>query len=166
MIMSRGFTLIELLIYMGLMGIFIFVLTQIFLTVLDDQSESKATSSVEQDGRYIISRLQYDLLKTTTISSPALGQASSAAQLLISGSNVTYASQGGNLYLTNSNGTNQLNSYGSRVTNLTFKQLGISSQNVTLQINLTLVSTTLRQAGQVVRTIQTTIGQRCRGLTC
>jgi len=59
--MKRGFTLIEILIYMGLMAALIIVLTNVFVTVLETQLESSSTSVVEIDGRYLLSRLIYDI---------------------------------------------------------------------------------------------------------
>lgn len=57
---KKGFTLVELLLYMALVVIFLGVLTSLFVSVLDVKNESTAQSSIEQDGRFILSRLLYD----------------------------------------------------------------------------------------------------------
>ncbi|KKU28482.1 MAG: hypothetical protein UX80_C0003G0029 [Candidatus Amesbacteria bacterium GW2011_GWA2_47_11b] len=58
--MKKAFTLIELLIYMGLVGLFLVVLTNMLATILETQEESAAASLVDIDGRYILSRIAYD----------------------------------------------------------------------------------------------------------
>ena len=58
--MKRAFTLVELLIYMALVGLFLVVLTNILVTILETQAESAAVSLVDIDGRYILARLAYD----------------------------------------------------------------------------------------------------------
>ena len=56
-----GFTIVELTIYMALLAVFLVIMTQILVSILDLQLESQATSFVEQDSRYILSRLAYDI---------------------------------------------------------------------------------------------------------
>lgn len=58
--MKKGFTLIELLIYMALVVIFLGILTNLFISVIDVKNESTAVSDIEQDGRFILTRLLYD----------------------------------------------------------------------------------------------------------
>src|SRR3989344_9090196 len=71
----RGVTLIELLLYMGLLALFLLVLTDIFVAITSVRTETETTSAVEQDGRFIISRLAYDVSRADSISiPPQLGQ--------------------------------------------------------------------------------------------
>lgn len=58
--MKKAFTLIELLIYMALVGLFLVVLTNMLVTILETQAESAAVSLVDIDGRFILARLSYD----------------------------------------------------------------------------------------------------------
>lgn len=58
--MKKGFTLIELLISVGLLAIFLVVLSQVLYTVLDAHISAISVSVLEQDARYIISRMHYD----------------------------------------------------------------------------------------------------------
>lgn len=58
--MKKAFTLIELLIYMALVGLFLVVLTNMLVTILEAQAESTAVSLVDIDGRFILARLSYD----------------------------------------------------------------------------------------------------------
>ena len=90
--MKRAFTLVELLIYMALVGLFLVVLTNILVTILETQAESAAVSLVDIDGRYILARLAYDA--NTVVLSPQ-----------------TYTVSGGNLWV----GVVRLNSYDSEI---------------------------------------------------
>ena len=67
----RGFTLIELLVYMGIFSILLVVLTEMLVSILNLQLDSTATSSVDQDNRFIQQRLTYDIqrAKSFTVSS-------------------------------------------------------------------------------------------------
>lgn len=158
---KRGFTLIELLMYMGLLTILLAVLTQILITVLDAKLVSEATSAVEQDSQFILSRLMYDISRGQTITTPAsLGQTSSTLQINISGINFTYALDEGDLKLTNDAGTNTINSFGTTVSDLTFQRLGKSGGKNTIKVGFTITSKTARKDRPETRTIQTTIGVR------
>src|SRR3990172_1905169 len=81
-----GFTLIEIIIYMALLSIFLLTLTDIFVSILDVQLESDATSAVEQDGRFILSRISYYIPRATDISTPPqIGQTRSNLIMTIAG---------------------------------------------------------------------------------
>lgn len=159
---SQGVTIVELLIYLGLMSIFLLTLTEIFLSVLETQTESQQTSSVEQDGRFILARLNYDISRADNIINPVtLGQATSSATLVISGVSYTYdGSDDTNLFLTDDSGKERLNSYGTVVSNVAFRRLGNSGGKNSLQIVWRLTSVSKRTAGVEVKDFQTTIGTR------
>jgi len=159
---AKGFTLIELLIYIGLLSIFLVVLSQIFGSVLDAQLESQSTSAVHRDGRFILSKLTYDVHRANSIVLPAsLGASSTSLQLDISGIN-TYSLNNGNLELTNSLGTNNLNSADTTVSNLNFTRIGNSVANAknTVRITYTITSKIVRPKGLETKDFQTTIGIR------
>jgi len=167
---SKAFTLVELLVFMGIFAILIVVLTQIFLSALNVQLESQATSSVQQDGRYILARLAYDINRAKNITEPVTpGTSSHQLQLTIEGSNYKYAAISGNLLtLTVDTGTPiQLNSFQTTISNisdLNFKRVGAGSTNGTtkdsIQINFTLTSSSKSQSGAEVKKFQTTAGVR------
>ena len=46
---KKGFTLVELLIYMALVVIFLGILTNLFISVIDVKNESISVGSIEQD---------------------------------------------------------------------------------------------------------------------
>ena len=159
---NSGFTLIEFLIYIGLFSILLFVILQMFAAIFDVQLESEATSAVSDDGKYLLQRFTYDVNNATSISEPNFyGTPSGTLVLVINGENVIYSSGSGNLIIENETaGTlDQLNSFGSNISNLSFIRLdGSGKDNV--QINFTLTSETIKQGGAVVKTFQTTAGLR------
>ena len=160
---QRGFTLIELLIYMGLLSIFLVVLSQIFGTVLDAQLESQSTSAVHRDGRFILSKLTYDIHKAQSIVTPAaIGNQSTNLQLTIDGINYTYSVYNGNLEITNGVETNNLNSGDTSVSGLSFTRVGNTVANAknTVQITYTITSKIVRPKGMETKDFQTTIGIR------
>lgn len=125
----KGFTLIELIIYMGLMGIFLVILTDLFVATLKTQLQSESNAAIQQDGRFIINRLNYDIKRAKSITAPAWGNTAVLLQLVVNidGIDQTFhysQSADGNLVLSNNIGTNQLNSYDTTVTDLTILHLG------------------------------------------
>lgn len=161
---KKGFTLVELLLYMGILSILLTVTLQMFGSVFELQLESQATSSVDVDGRFIMSRFNYDIGKTQTIISPASnGASSSALTVSVNSQNLTYSLSNGNLTLLNAGTgtTDQLNSNETKVSNLSFLRLeGDSSGKDLVQMSFTLTSEVIRKTSKDVVTFQVTGGQR------
>lgn len=79
---SPAFTLIELLVYLGLYSILITVIMSLFTSILESRTETTQISQVEIEGGRLLSRLQYDIYRATSITTPAtLGQTSSTLVL-------------------------------------------------------------------------------------
>ncbi|OGH16623.1 MAG: hypothetical protein A3C30_04305 [Candidatus Levybacteria bacterium RIFCSPHIGHO2_02_FULL_40_18] len=158
---GAGFTLVELLLYMGILSLFLLVQTQIFTSVLGVRLESEANSQVSQDSRFIMARLIYDINRAENIAVPATPSAvTDSLELIIDGTSNIYSLSAGNLLITNSQGSDNLNSFGTRISNLSFKKLGNVGGKNTVTISLTLTSVTQREAGPETRTVQTTSGLR------
>lgn len=156
-----GFTLVELLIYMGLISILMVIISQLFGAIFDVKIESEATSAVEQDGRFILSRLIHDIERSTAITTPLdYGSTSSSLIMTIDGTENTYAVSGGVLQLVNNSGTNNINSSQTAVSNMTFQKIGDETANETVKIAFTISSIAQRTSGSEVRTFQTTVGRR------
>lgn len=159
--LEKGFTLVEMLLYMGLLSIFLVVLTDLFVNILDVKSESEATSAVEQDGRYVLARLAYDVSRAADISQPLnLGQSNNNLVMTIDGVTYTYSLNGTNLQLDNNLGTNNLNSSESRVSGLNFTKIGNAGGKETIQVTFTLTSAATRVGSNEVRAFNTTVGRR------
>ena len=158
---QRGFTLIELLLAMALMGGFIIVLTSIFSAAVSVQSESQAASSVDQDGRFILSRLHYDISRADSISTPAaLGASGSQLTLVIGGVANTYVLGSGNLQLTNDTGTSALNGSETSLSNLSVQRLGNSGGKETIRLSFTITSKARDNQGTRAQTFTMTAGRR------
>ena len=158
---SKGFTLVELLLYMGLLLLFLLIQTQILISVLGVRLESEANSAVSQDARFIMARLIYDINRAENIILPAIPSAqTNSLVLIIGGTSHTYLLLGENLIITNNLGVDNLNSFGTKVSNLSFKRLGNVGGKNTATVSLTLTSTTQREGGPETRSVQTTGGLR------
>ncbi|MCL4338330.1 prepilin-type N-terminal cleavage/methylation domain-containing protein [Patescibacteria group bacterium] len=158
---QRGFTLIEMIIYVSLLSLLLLVLTDIFTSSLDVRLESQSFSSVEQDSRFITTRLTYDLHRAQNISIPAnIGDQGSIMQITIDGNNYSYDLSNNNLTINSNLGTNQLNSYNTRVSALSFKRVGNPGGKNDIIISFTLSSISQKTAGPATKNISLTAGIR------
>lgn len=145
---QQGFTLIDLTIYSGLLGILLVILSDIFISVVHLQLSSGSQGAVEQNGTYVLSRLTYDLRRTTQIQSPLIGEtvATLSATIRIGAQDVpyTYELQNQNLVMTIGTQTTQINSSDTIITDFSVKKIGNSAQFVTakdtVQIGFTVHS--------------------------
>jgi Tfp pilus assembly protein PilW len=157
---KAGFTQIELILSMGILMILISVLTTLFGQILDVQLESKSTSSIDQNGRFIMARLTRDMQSAQSISIPATaGAQTNTLQIKVNSIDYIYSvSNSGNLVLTNNTGTNVLNSEAASVSGMTFKRVGTGTSNDTIQIGFTVSTRVRKVAGFEQKTFQTTLG--------
>lgn len=151
--------MIELLMYMGLLSILVGVLSTLFVTILETQVESSATSSVDQDGRYVLARMNYDMHQAQQIVSPSSpGQTASTLQIKVNSINYTYSVNNGNLQLTIASQASNLNSTLSTISNVTFQRIGDGDNDDTIRFNFTAASKKQVHAGPETRSFQTTLG--------
>jgi hypothetical protein len=156
-----GVTFVELLLVMGLLGIFLVVLTNIFTATLDVQTQSQAYSATVSDGRFIMARLNYDIARATAVTTPAaLGDSDAALVLTIDGSPYTYALNAGSLQLTDPTGTAGLDGGGTTVSNLSFQRLGNAGGKDTIRYSFTLTSTATDKSGADTQTFTSTAERR------
>jgi len=160
---QKGVTIVELLLYMAILSVLLTILTSIFVSALDVQSESNAASSVEQDGNYIIARLAYDVHRAQSINIPSSnGATNDNFQIVIGGVNYTYSTDANNnMILVNDLGTSNLNNYGASVSAFLVQRLGNTGKiENTLKINFTITSRTKRVSGFETRNFQTNLSLR------
>ena len=158
---KNGFTVIEMIVYMALLSVFIAVLSNIFTSSIDVQLDTEATSSVIHDGRFLLTRLSYDIRRAQSIMIPTnIGDTTTSLQLSIDSDTYTYNLTNGNLELTNASGTDRLNSIGTTVSNLTFQRIGNTNGKNTIRYGFTITSQTETAGGSEVRNFQTTVGVR------
>ncbi|MEI6533161.1 MAG: prepilin-type N-terminal cleavage/methylation domain-containing protein [Candidatus Roizmanbacteria bacterium] len=169
-----GFTIIELLIYMSIMSVFLVVIAEMFISISNLSLESSAISSVQQDGRYLIARLSYDIKRAQKSTSPTVsvaiptpgnaGQTSDSLQLTIDNAVQQYSLNGsGNLIIKNmtTQEENQLNGSNTELTNLQFLRLGNPSGKNSITINFTLSGRTIVTGkGREERSFSTIVSTR------
>ena len=158
---QSGFTLVELLLVMALFAMLLTALTDMFVSVLHVQSESETNAVVMSDGRYILSRVGYDITHATAVSTPAaIGGSGASLVITVGGNAYTYALSGGNLQLTNNNGTNNLNTSETTISGLTFQRIGNAGGKDTIRMTFTVTSKATSNQGAKTETFTTTVGRR------
>jgi len=136
--LQKGFTVVELILYAGLLVIFLGILSNLFLSSIDIKTTSEGDSSIGQDARLIIARLNYDLLRASSIVAPALGTSSGTLTLTINGVNNSYALSSNKLTLTDGVGTSNLNGSETSLTALNFQTLGNTNGKRTVKVTFTI----------------------------
>lgn len=157
---SYGYSIVEIIIYIGMLSVFIVVLTGIFISTIDIKLESESISDIEQDGRYIIAKLAYDINRAQSISSPSLGTSDNTLQITVNGVNESFTLNNGKIQITKNNTTDDLNGFNSSISNLTFQRLGNASGKNNVKISFTISSITQRSKGPETKIFQTTVGIR------
>lgn len=157
---KQAFTLVELLVYMGLLTTLLVILSQIFVSILEIRSESEAAHPLEQDSQAILARLNYDINRATSITTPINpGNTTSNLEIVVGPDTYTYQLNSNNLELVNNFGTNNINSSQTSITNLNFQRLGTGGKD-SIKIQFTIESKTRRPGGPETKTYQTTVGLR------
>lgn len=157
----KGFTLIELLMATGILTVLIGIMTGIFGSIIDAQLDSVATSGVDQDGRFIVARMIYDMQQASVIVAPVVPGSGTSMALTIKINSVdyTYSIDGNeNLQIVSAADVNSLNSNTTRVHDLTFQRIGIGNGTDTIQVKFNLTSRIQEAAGSETKSFQTTLG--------
>lgn len=158
---SKGYTLVEMLLFMGLFSIFLVILSNMYATILETQQRSLATSYVELSGRYILSRLIYDVHHADSIQAPAsLGGEGTTLVLRRNGSDSTFAVSDGVLSLANGSSTTSLHSNEVSISDFEITRLGNVNGKHTLGVSFVVNSVIPDTTGIQTRTFSTTISTR------
>jgi len=156
-----GVTLVEMLITMGLLAFFLVITASMFTATIDTQNQSTGYNAVLSDGRFIMTRLNYDIARATAISTPtSLGGSASSLVMTVGGNTYTYALSGNNLQLTDNIGTANLNGNGTTISSLTFQRLGNTSGKDTVRYTFTVTSTARHNSGTDVQIFTSTQEER------
>lgn len=158
MIIKKGFTMVEMLLVIGLMGIMMVILSQVFGAILTMKLKSEATTAVAQDSRYVINRLSYDVARASAISLPS----PSTMILTIAGQSYVYTQLGESLTLSVSGGTPlPLTGVGTRIIALNFSELASVGTKQSLKLSLTIEPTIILSGGvSGQRQLTTTLATR------
>ena len=159
---DSGFTIVELVIYMGLFSILLVVMTQMFISTLKVQLSAESTSNVEQDSRFILARMMYDIQNASDIVIPAtLGAApGNTLHIRVSGNDYTFTLSGADLILDVNGTPNKLNGHDTRITNLSFQRLGNPGVDNSIKIGFTVISLVNLSSGPELKNVNTVIGLR------
>jgi hypothetical protein len=132
-----------------------------FMAILTVKLEAESTSAVEQDGRFITTRLAYDIARASSILQPAgVGSSSGTLSLLINGNTFTYMLSGNNLVLTNNTGTSNLNSSESTIPSLQFTNLGSNGGKNTIRVVVTVNGMAQKNGPAASQAFTITVGRR------
>ncbi len=151
----KGFTLIELTVSMGLLVMVLGIIGGTFASIVAGQLESKATSSVDQDSRFIFARLTHDITSANGIVTPS-NPGDSSASLIITVDSLNYIyslDPNGNFLLDKGLGGEQLNGYNTWVSDLEFQKIGVD----TVRVSFVISSKTQTKSGIESREVQTTL---------
>lgn len=141
--------MVELLIYIGLLTLFLTILTSLFVSIFKLQLTTQSTSSLTQDTRFIITRMGYDIGNATSLMVP------DSTHLQFNGTS-TYSLDGdGNLILTIGGINNRLNGLDTNISNISFQQV-----DETVQVKFTIDSNVIEESGPRSQVIQTSYGLR------
>lgn len=126
---------------MGLLSIFILIMTDLLTQILDLRVDASASSLVIADGQYIRDRLSYDIRRSTSITVPSgPGQTSDQLQLTIPGGTLSYTVANHALILTHGSNAQRLTSQGASISGMVVERVGNGSETDTLNIQFTLES--------------------------
>lgn len=161
---NQGFTIIELIVYMGLFSILVGIITSVFVSLLNNQFTAETTANTDENGKYILARLTYDIAQSQNVVVPgAIGTQTNNLQLTINNINYSYSlDSSGNFQIkdiTDNLPSYNLNDYDATVSGLLFKKIGNTGGKSTIQINFSVVSNTVQKTEQT-KAYETTIGTR------
>ncbi len=161
---QKGFSIVEIIVYVGLLSIFMLVLLDVFITILNARLEAESTSTLNQDARYVLSKLEYDIGNADSVTMPLNnGDSSNTLVLTQEGIDKTYSLDGsGNFLISSGFSSYKLNGEDTDVTDLSFKKLGNSEpgDKPTIKISYTVRSKIIRKGGTQTLSFNTTVGLR------
>lgn len=146
-IKNKGQTVVELLIYLALLSIFLTVLLDIFVTTLNFKLQAEAASALNQDSRYILGKISYDVYNSDSFTVPSQGE----LDITTAGITKKYLVNSGDLTI---DGT-KLNSLDTKVNNLIFTKIG-----TTVTVNFTLQSINVLPGAPRTESIVVTLANR------
>ena len=158
---QQGVTLVELLLVMGLLSIFMVMLSGILAASLDVQSQSQSYATVNHDGRFILARLEYDINHASAVTVPAVyGAASTSLGITVDGAAYAYTLNGTNLQLNNGTNTDVLNGGDTAVSDVSFIKYGNAGGKPLVKVSFTLTSKVAHDGIYDTQTFTTMVGLR------
>jgi Tfp pilus assembly protein PilW len=138
----RGFTLVEILLYVALMSIMVFSISQLFFTVTGVKIKSRTITEVEQQGVQAMQYMTQTIRNATGVTSPLTGSNGPSLTITVadvSKSPTIFTLVSGTLYVQEAGGaTIPLTSSRVVVSALTFQNLSRSSTSRIVRIAMTV----------------------------
>lgn len=136
---QRGVTFVEVLVTMALLSGFLLVLSSFLTASIDMQLQTGSYAAVTADGRFVLSRLDYDIRRATAITTPsALGDTGSSLALAIGGSTYTYSIDSGRLKLDIDGTSDFITGDKTVISSLNFQKLGNSGGKASVRYSFTV----------------------------
>ncbi|MBP9700491.1 hypothetical protein KBD71_04395 [Candidatus Woesebacteria bacterium] len=136
-------------------------MTDLFVSTLDVRSESTSYYIVTYDAEYLQKKLSYDVRRSDAINTPVAATSAATLGLTTAGVTTTYSISSGNLMLTQSGQSYQLNSNGTSISDFSILRIGSGNATDTLRISYTIASRTmLRGTPAESKSVQFTVGGR------
>lgn len=164
---KKGTSLIELILYFSLLGLVLIIATDIMIRTSEFSLEAGSKNNLQDDGRFIISRLSYDIRRSDSITIPSnIGDASSTLFITVSTDTVNYSLVGTNLNLEEQTGpptriqNANVNSTNTNVTSVSFERLGNTNGKHTIKISIELENSQAQKGGPEQKTFETVVSQR------
>ncbi len=122
---NKGVTIVELLIYLGLSTIMLVVLSELFVSILDESVKTQNYSAVQTDGRYVLGRLKTTLNNADAVLTPSsLGESTDELELTVGGATHRYHTMNNKLYLSDGTGDYLVSHLDTRITDALFTRTG------------------------------------------
>ena len=164
---QRGTSLIELLIYFGLLATVLIIATDLIIRTGEFSLEANTRNALQQDARFIINRLTYDIRQADLINTPAgLGDSGPTLVFTVGPETHTYSLVGTDLEYQRQTGpppltqTANVNSNQTRVNSILFQRLGNTNGQPTIKITFQLETSRSQKGGPKVKTFEVLVGQR------
>jgi hypothetical protein len=154
-----GYTLVEVLLYAVLLGLFLFLTVQIFITIRLSNAHALAFASLSKNIRAVTADLSQTIKSAQNVIDPLPGQA--ATSLSLNNGTVTYGLQSGAFQKTENSQTWELTTDEVVVSNLSFENQIEATQEATLTIKASFESNYLLEGGRrLSEELETTISLR------
>ena len=86
--MKKGFTLVEILIYIAILGLVLASITGFFLNTISANLKENSYQEVQQNGRFVMTKITQETKKAIGINSPVPGSYGNSLSLVMSDSNL------------------------------------------------------------------------------
>ena len=156
---SSGFSLIEIMIYTIILGLFLLLVTQIFISVKTINANSLALVSVQTNYRQVLADLTREVRAASVVTQPVAGGTSSV--LSLDDGTVIYQLEGGVLVKTASGESVAVTTDQVEIESLIFTNPVEATQSATVKVEAEMVSRMLLTGGnQLSETISFSVGSR------